>query len=67
MDTIMRLDQAQHRMAELREEAERDRLVQQYRTNRAGAIDAVGFRARIARLIGVIPPLGSGSPRPVRT
>ncbi len=67
MDTIMRLDHAKHRMDDLREEAERDRLVQQYKTNRAGAIDAVGFRARIARLIGAVPPLGSGGPRPVRT
>jgi hypothetical protein len=45
--------------------AERERLVRQAARRRdSGAIDAVGFRDRIARLFGNLPPSQSNRSRP---
>jgi hypothetical protein len=64
MDTIMRLDLAKDRMARLVSEAERERLVREFKIDRNGTIHTIGFRTRIARLMGNVPPLGTGGPRP---
>lgn len=65
MDSGVLLDLAKLHISDLLKEAEQDRLNQLLpKTERTGAIDAVGFRARIARLRGSLPALRSGGPRP---
>ena len=55
---------AQVKMAELQSEAERDRLARRARETRSsGAIDAVGYRERLARILGGFPPLQARGPR----
>ena len=65
MDSGVLLDLAKYHIADLLKEAEMDRLNQLLpKPERTGAIDAVGFRARIARLRDNLPVLRSGGPRP---
>ena len=61
MDSGMSLMLAKCHIADLLREAEQDRLARQVgKAERSGAIDAVGFRERLARLLGGFPPLSSG-------
>jgi hypothetical protein len=63
MDSGMALELAKYHIADLHREAEQERLARQLpKRERNGAIDAVGFRARIGRLLGGFPPLRSGGP-----
>jgi hypothetical protein len=56
---------AKLRIDELQREAERDRLARRARDVRSsGAIDAVGYRERLGRILGGFPPLGTRGPRP---
>lgn len=56
---------AKLRIDELQREAERDRQARRARdARRRGAIDAVGYRERLARMLGGFPPLGTRGPRP---
>jgi len=65
MDSGMGMELAKYHIADMLRDAERNRLGRQQKGDRSGAIDAVGFRTRIARLLGSFPALGSGGPRPV--
>jgi hypothetical protein len=55
---------AKLRMAEAQADAERERLIRAARSARPQAIDAVGLRERLARLLnGRVGPIGTGQPR----
>jgi hypothetical protein len=55
---------AKLRMAEAQADAERERLIRAARNARPRAIDAVGLRERLARLLsGREWPIGTGQPR----
>ena len=64
MDSGMGLDLAKYRIADLLREAEQDHLARQLRQANRGAIDAVGLRERIGRLLGTFPTLGANGPKP---
>jgi hypothetical protein len=64
MDSGMHLELAKFHIADMLREAEQDRLARQVRKpDRSNSIDAVGFRARIARLLGGVPAIHAGGPR----
>jgi hypothetical protein len=55
---------AKLRMAEAQADAERERLIRAAKASRPQAIDAVGLRERLARLLsGRAGPVGTGQPR----
>jgi hypothetical protein len=64
MDSGMGLDLARYHIADMLRDAEEERLNRLLpKRERTGAIDAVGFRARIARLVGGLAALRPGGPR----
>ncbi len=68
MDSGVTLDLAKYHIADLLREAEQDRLAKQVqKAERAGAIDAVGFRERLSRLLAGFPPVSSSGPRTAST
>jgi hypothetical protein len=68
MDSGMTLELAKYHIADLLREAEQDRLARQVqKRDRAGAIDAVGFRERLSRLLGGFPSSHPSGPRTATT
>ena len=58
---LVMYDLAKLRIADDLRQAERDRLVRQAGSRADGAIDAVPFRERLARLFETVRPAGRGT------
>ena len=58
---LVMYDLAKLRIADDLRQAERDRLVRQAGSRADGAIDAVPFRERLARLFETVRPVGRGT------
>ena len=58
---LVMYDLAKLRIADDLRQAERDRLVRQAGARADGAIDAVPFRERLARLFDTVRPIGRGT------
>jgi hypothetical protein len=63
----MTLELAKYHIADMLRDAEQDRLARQVRKDRAGSIDAVGFRERLSRLLAGFPAIHSSGPRQAAT
>jgi hypothetical protein len=57
MHPLMTHELAKIKISEALEDAQRERLARAARASRAGTIDAVPFRHRVARLFGGLPTL----------